>query len=89
MSWLTSWLQEMAPPTSEVIPDVLGTLGTYSSSSKLSMTPTASISNEIVIVVFGLTGSGKSTIISNLTGKDLKIGHGLQSCEHLFPSTLK
>ncbi|MCJ1435575.1 hypothetical protein MMC27_004949 [Xylographa pallens] len=36
--------------------------------------------NDIVIAVFGLTGAGKSSFISKLTGKDLRIGHGLQSC---------
>ena len=38
-------------------------------------------SNNIVIAVFGLTGTGKSSFISKLTGKDLQIGHGLQSCK--------
>ncbi|MCJ1386854.1 hypothetical protein MMC17_009982 [Xylographa soralifera] len=39
-----------------------------------------SSSTDIVIAVFGLTGTGKSSFISKLTGKDLQIGHGLQSC---------
>ncbi|MCJ1429209.1 hypothetical protein MMC29_007122, partial [Sticta canariensis] len=54
-----------------------------SSSPKLrkgSKTTATSSSNDIVIAVFGLTGSGKSNFISKLTGKDVKIGHGLQSC---------
>ena len=38
-------------------------------------------SNDIVIAVFGQTGTGKSSFISKLTGKDLQIGHGLQSCK--------
>jgi hypothetical protein len=41
-------------------------------------------SNDIVIAVFGLTGTGKSSFISKLTGKDVKIGHNLQSCEHFM-----
>jgi hypothetical protein len=40
-------------------------------------------SNKIVVAVFGLTGTGKSSFISRLTGQDVKIGHGLQSCEHV------
>ena len=38
-------------------------------------------SNNIFIAVFGSTGTGKSSFISKLTGKDVKIGHGLQSCK--------
>jgi len=40
-------------------------------------------SDKIVVAVFGLTGTGKSTFISKLTGRDVKIGHGLQSCEDI------
>lgn len=60
-----------------------------SSSPKLrkgSRIPATSSPNDIVIAVFGLTGSGKSNFISKLTGKDVEIGHGLQSCEQLFPT---
>ena len=46
--------------------------------SKTSISPST---NDIVIAIFGLTGSGKSSFISKLTGKEVKIGHGLQSCE--------
>lgn len=53
---------------------------------KGSKSATTSSSNDIVIAVFGLTGSGKSNFISKLTGKDVEIGHGLQSCEQLFPT---
>ena len=62
--------------------------GPNSSNSKLrkgSKSSATSSSNDIVIAVFGLTGSGKSNFISKLTGKDVAIGHGLQSCEQLFP----
>lgn len=48
-------------------------------------TATTSSSNDIVIAVFGTTGSGKSNFISKLTKRDVKVGHGLQSCEQLFP----
>ena len=33
------------------------------------------------IAVFGLTGTGKSSFINTLTGKQVGIGHGLESCE--------
>lgn len=35
----------------------------------------------------GLTGSGKSTLISRLTGEDVGIGHSLHSCmKFIFPA---
>lgn len=38
-------------------------------------------SKDVVIAVMGMTGSGKTTFISKVTGRpDLKIGHGLTSC---------
>ena len=43
--------------------------------------PVISKSRDIVIAVFGLTGTGKSSFISKLTGKEVKIGHSLQSCK--------
>jgi adenylate kinase family enzyme len=36
----------------------------------------------VVIVVLGVTGSGKSTFISTLTEHDTGISHGLTSCEY-------
>ncbi|XXH02238.1 hypothetical protein Hte_008606 [Hypoxylon texense] len=35
---------------------------------------------DIFIAIMGMTGSGKTTFISKLTGRDLKIGHKLESC---------
>lgn len=35
--------------------------------------------NHIVIAVCGVTGTGKSTFISKVSGKEVAIGHGLQS----------
>lgn len=32
-------------------------------------------------LVMGLTGAGKSTFISNCTGHNVVVGHGLYSCE--------
>ncbi|KFY65804.1 hypothetical protein V496_02325 [Pseudogymnoascus sp. VKM F-4515 (FW-2607)] len=34
----------------------------------------------IVIAVFGKTGTGKTSFINSVTGRDLKVGHGLTSC---------
>ncbi|KFZ09175.1 hypothetical protein V502_08879 [Pseudogymnoascus sp. VKM F-4520 (FW-2644)] len=40
----------------------------------------------IVIAVLGKTGSGKTSLIKAVTGKDLKVGHGLTSCtEDVLP----
>ncbi|KFX88791.1 hypothetical protein V490_07401 [Pseudogymnoascus sp. VKM F-3557] len=40
----------------------------------------------IVIAVFGKTGTGKTSFIKAVTGKDLKVGHGLTSCtEKVLP----
>lgn len=36
--------------------------------------------NDIVIALMGMTGSGKSSIISLCTNQDIKIGHELVSC---------
>lgn len=35
----------------------------------------------IVIAVFGQTGTGKTSFIKAVTGKDLRVGHSLESCE--------
>ncbi|KAJ5746809.1 hypothetical protein N7520_011991 [Penicillium odoratum] len=37
-------------------------------------------SDAIFIAVMGVTGAGKSTLISQCTGQDVHIGHGLLSC---------
>lgn len=34
----------------------------------------------VVVMVMGITGVGKSTFISKLTGEDVGIGHDLASC---------
>ena len=36
---------------------------------------------DVVIAVFGLTGTGKSTFINKVTGSHVKIGDRLKSCE--------
>jgi hypothetical protein len=49
--------------------------------AKVSAKAKARSESNIVIAIFGLTGTGKSNFISKLTGKDVKVGHSLQSCE--------
>lgn len=41
-------------------------------------------SNAIVIAVFGLTGTGKSSFISKLSGRDVKRGEGFNSCKQPY-----
>lgn len=38
-------------------------------------------SNDMFFLVVGRTGSGKSTFISQCTGKNANIGHSLRSCQ--------
>jgi ribosome biogenesis GTPase A len=35
---------------------------------------------ELGVLIMGVTGSGKSTLISRLTDQDVGIGHSLESC---------
>lgn len=36
--------------------------------------------NPAFILIMGMTGAGKSTLIRHCTGKNVQVGHGLQSC---------
>jgi predicted GTPase len=36
---------------------------------------------EVYIAVMGVTGAGKSSFISTVSGKKVKVGHALQSCK--------
>lgn len=38
----------------------------------------------IVIAVFGKTGTGKTSLIKSVTGKDLEVGHSLTSCKCIY-----
>lgn len=40
---------------------------------------TVNRSSDIVIAVMGVTGSGKSTFISQLVDQEVPVGHGLRS----------
>ncbi|KZP07744.1 P-loop containing nucleoside triphosphate hydrolase protein [Athelia psychrophila] len=48
------------------------------SSSKTNVLDTLNV--DIVIAVMGATGSGKTTFINLLSGSELRVGRGLQSC---------
>lgn len=43
----------------------------------------SSSKEDIIIAVMGVTGAGKSTFVSLLSGEHIEIGHGLQSCKTL------
>ncbi|MCJ1390893.1 hypothetical protein MMC18_003754 [Xylographa bjoerkii] len=78
----TSDIRSSKPPKPPK-PSKLSTKDSAKASSKSrkdTKTSGGPSSNDIVIAVFGLTGTGKSSFISKLSGKDLQIGHGLQSC---------
>jgi flagellar biosynthesis GTPase FlhF len=36
---------------------------------------------EILIAVFGMTGTGKTTLIEKISGQNLAVGHNLRSCK--------
>ena len=39
--------------------------------------------NDILIGVMGMTGVGKTSFVKQMTGLDLTVGHGLDSCKVL------
>ena len=39
--------------------------------------------NPIIIAVFGKTGTGKTSFIQSVTGMEMRVGHGLESCEEI------
>jgi GTP-binding protein EngB required for normal cell division len=57
------------------------TLHAKGSRDSISSTPRHPISDEdVVIVVMGMTGSGKSTLINLIADEKVEVGHSLQSC---------
>ncbi|EXA29334.1 hypothetical protein FOVG_19158 [Fusarium oxysporum f. sp. pisi HDV247] len=47
---------------------------------KSNLEPPNFTEKSILIAVMGMTGAGKTTFISKITGLDMEIGHGLKSC---------
>ncbi|KAH7357425.1 P-loop containing nucleoside triphosphate hydrolase protein [Pyrenochaeta sp. MPI-SDFR-AT-0127] len=79
-----------------------GTERTQGSTSKLNRTPqedfgkgTSNLQitdNDVIILVMGVTGSGKSRFIGHLTKLDVEVGHNLDSCTadvNMYPCTYK
>lgn len=48
-----------------------------------SMTKLGHRPNSVFILVMGTTGAGKSSFVSQCTGKEAKVGHDLVSCEYI------
>jgi hypothetical protein len=59
--------------------------GIYKSSPSNRELIGTSSEGKTVIAVFGMTGTGKSTFVSKMTGQSVKVGHGLQSCICISP----
>lgn len=63
----------------------LGEEQTETRADSNSDTTTEGTSEEVVIAVMGVTGSGKSTFIRAMTGNDsVHVGHGLESGNSIF-----
>ena len=75
----SSKMDLIAPPFSEATP-VAGHDPKHIQKARSCKGSEANMRPKIVIAVFGLTGTGKSSFISKLTGEELEIGHDLKSC---------
>lgn len=53
----------------------------YHKASDPSLTQPHIEVKDVYIAVMGVTGAGKSSLISMCTDKNVKIGHNLKSCE--------
>jgi ABC-type transport system involved in cytochrome bd biosynthesis fused ATPase/permease subunit len=42
--------------------------------------PPPSAPREVLIAIMGQTGTGKTSFVNEVTGKQLKVGHGLECC---------
>jgi len=60
------------------VPEIRLPASPVASDFRDGLAPTES---DMFIAVMGVTGAGKSTFISHLTQKPIKIGHDLQACE--------
>ena len=77
---LTPSEMDLVAPSSSEATSVAGHDPKHLQKARSSKTTKADMRPKIVIAVFGLTGTGKSSFISKLTGQELKIGHDLRSC---------
>jgi hypothetical protein len=84
--WGDTWtqiLQQAYPPTSTTY---LGNHQVQLPSSEVAElrgnSYPKSPNDEILIAVFGMTGTGKTTFIEKVSGQKLKIGHNLRSCAY-------
>jgi len=87
-----TWFKDYNPfgflqgPTVEVVkdaPEATPQYDLFAEASDLEGNNDAIKKNKppIVIALFGQTGTGKTSFIKAVTGKDLRIGHDLTSCE--------
>lgn len=61
-------------------PNVAQTDGTLSQGKTTNIGSGGTSRQDIFIAIMGITGSGKSTLISKLVGDQVVIGHDLGSC---------
>jgi len=77
MNMDSAYLAPKAPP-----PPYVATHGLVLAPTKGPVPGTSTaIAPPILVAVFGKTGTGKTSFIKSVTGWDLKIGHGLESCK--------
>jgi len=92
--WGDSWtqiLQQAYPSTSVIHPGNHQVQLPWPEAAELrGNSYPKSANDEILIAVFGMTGTGKTTFIEKVSGQKLKIGHNLHSCSyrpHFFPTS--
>ena len=52
--------------------------------SRSKSQPPTFTDKSILIAVMGMTGVGKTTLISKLTGLDMEVGHNLKACKYVI-----
>ena len=72
-SWCGTDAAKLASPPPYTVQDQIW------DSAKQSL-PSIPPEKPLVIAVMGPTGTGKSTLISKLAGREMNIGHNLSSC---------
>ncbi len=82
--WGESWSQVLQPPSVNaefVRPGSLQPRAQWPAHAGLrDNSYPRSPNDEILIAIFGMTGTGKTTFIEKVSGQKLKIGHNLRSC---------